>query len=70
MESFKSLILLVDTCSVCPGHPEKHFVNLLESKKGELLSNDGSKVASIDAIGVTLNGEAYSKQYDILSVNC
>ena len=61
VESFKSLILLVDTCSVCPGHPDKHFVNLLESKKGKLLSKDGSKVASIDAIGVTLNGEAYSK---------
>ena len=61
VESFKSLISLVDTCSVCPGHPDKHFVNLLESKKGKLLSKDGSKVASIDAIGVTLNGEAYSK---------
>ena len=46
MESFKSLLLLVDTCSVCPGHPDKHFVNLLESKKGKLLSKDGSKVLS------------------------
>ena len=59
VKSFKSLLSIVDTCSVCPGHPDPHFINLLEAKKGKLLSKDGSEVAIIDKHGVILNGETY-----------
>ena len=61
MEAFKSLLLLVETCSVCPGHPDEHLVALLESKKGKLLSKDGKEVASIDTYSVILNSKKYLK---------
>ena len=40
---------LLEKCFVCPGHPDKHFVEVAQCKKGELKSNDGKTVvATVD----------------------
>lgn len=57
---------LLDSCSICPGHPDKHFIDLLESKRGKLLSKNGSETATIDphdvhCVYISLNGETHSK---------
>lgn len=36
---------------VCPGHPNKQYIELLRAKKGCIKSADGSTVASIDSCG-------------------
>ena len=51
----------VDHLRVCPGHPDKQFIELLHAKKGCIKSADGSTVASIDTCGVKLNGEIYNQ---------
>ena len=60
-DSLKSLMTLLNSCSICPGHPDKHFIDLLESKRGKLLSKNGSEMATIDPHDVSLNGETHSK---------
>ena len=60
-DSLFTLLNTVDRLHVCAGHPEKHFVEFLHSKKGALRSHDGSVVASLDDYApVTLNGDTYS----------
>ena len=51
----------VDHLRVCPGHPDKQFVELLHAKKGCIKSADGSTVASTDTCRVKLNGEVYNQ---------
>lgn len=46
----------------CPGQPDKHFVKLLQKRKGCIKSLDGSIVASIDNHSiVTLNGKKFDE---------
>ena len=58
----------VDHLRVCPGHPDKQFIELLHAKKGCIKSADGSTVASIDTCGVKLNGEIYDQTVRV--ANC
>ena len=61
--SLQSLVSLLDKCSVCPGHPDAHFILMAESKKGKLMSKDRRNVVARvdDFTPVTLNGEQYAK---------
>ena len=51
----------LDRCTVCPGHPDKHLVEMLSSMKGKLTSRHGHDiVASLDSYApVILNDEVY-----------
>ena len=60
-DSLYTLLHLVDQLHVCPGHPEKHFIEFVLSRKGVLKSHDGSISAILDDYApVSLNGITYS----------
>lgn len=68
-ESLQSLINVVDSASVCPGNPDKKFIDMVKAKKGALKSISGEKTAAIDdAFQVSLNGEVY--QQTIRTTDC
>ena len=58
-QSLNALLTQLDRCTVCPGHPDKHLVEMLSSMKGKLTSRHGDGiVASLDSYApVVLNGE-------------
>ena len=58
----------VDHLRVCPGHPDKQFIELLHAKKGCIKSADSSTVASIDTCGAKLNGEIYDKTVRVANI--
>ena len=62
-ESLKILVEKLDSCRVCPGHPDKNFVEMVMSKKGKLTSINGKQVvATIDSAAlVQLNGDLYNQ---------
>lgn len=64
------LVSVLERFNVCPGHPDKHFVEMGISKNGKFMSQDREKiVAKVDDYSkVFLNG----KQYDVTirSSNC
>ena len=61
-ESLKVLVAKLDSCWVCPGHPDKKFVEMVISKKGKLTSINKEVVATIDsAVPVQLNGDLYTQ---------
>ena len=62
-ESLKVLVAKLDSCQVCPGHPDPNFVEMVLSKKGKLTSKNGKDiVATVDlAAPVQLNGEVHTQ---------
>ena len=62
-QSLNALIVQLDRCTVCPGHPDKHLVDMLSSMKGKLTSRHGDDIiASLDSYApVMLNGEVYAQ---------
>ena len=48
---------------MCPGHPDKHLVDMLSTTKGKLTARHGDDiVASLDSYApVVLNGEVYAQ---------
>lgn len=57
-----NLLNYVSQLRVCPGQPDKHFVELLQKRKGCIKTQDGLTVASIDDRScVALNGEKFSQ---------
>lgn len=69
-QSLQVLVTSLEKFNVCPGHPDKHFVEMGIYKNGKFMSKDGKKVAAkVDNYSnVILNG----KQYDVTvrSANC
>ena len=58
----KKLFHVLTSANVCPGHPDQHFIEFINSRKGRLLSKDKHTVAFLDRYAlVTLNGETYSE---------
>ena len=59
--ALNDLMAVLEKCSVCPGHPDKHFVEMAQSKKGELKSSDGKTVvATVDQYApVYVSGQKY-----------
>ena len=56
------LLSSIDQLNVCAGHPDAHFVEIVEAKKGSLKSATGDVAAYIDSNAlVELNGQRYSK---------
>ena len=57
-----NLLNHISQLRVCPGQPDKHFVKLLQKRKGCIKSLDGSIVAFIDNHSiVTLKGEKFDE---------
>ena len=51
---------MLDEMLVCPGHPEKHFLEMVATKKGQICGHSGDTVAFIDSYTlVHLNSESY-----------
>ena len=42
----------IDQLQVCPGQPDKHFVELVQKCKGCIKAADGTLVASVDNHGI------------------
>ena len=60
--SLKRLIDIVDTASICPGHPDELFVKMAVSHKGKLVSVSGEVVGFLDDhIPANVNGSTFSK---------
>ena len=61
MQYLQSLVSLLDTCATCPGHPDSQFVDMVEAKKGQLMSKDSKCVSKLDDFApVTCDGEQYA----------
>lgn len=60
-KSLENLLLKINQCTVCPGHPDDRFIQMASSKHGKLMSKDGKKVVGfIDKYApVCLNGDTY-----------
>ena len=57
-----SLLELLDTGRVCPGHPDEQYEDLAKEKKGRFLSLQGELVAFEDeGFMVELNGKKYTR---------
>ena len=61
---------VLEKCFVCPGHPDKHFVEMVQCKKGELKSSDGKTVvATVDRYApVYVGGQSMIVLLDVLNV--
>ena len=52
----------LEALTVCPGHPDKHFVEMVATKGGNIFSPSGDLSAYLDRNGIfQLNGEVYCK---------
>ena len=59
-ESVAALITLLNTCKVCPGHPDEQYKDLVKAKKGKFLLTRQELVAFEDeGFVVELNGKKY-----------
>ena len=60
--SVAALLKLLETCRVCPGHPDEQYEDLAKGKKGRFLSPQGELVAYEDGgFTVDLNGKRYMR---------
>ena len=62
-DSLKLLLSKLDSSNVCPGNPDRNFVEMLVTKKGKIMSGNGNDVfVSIDSrVPVHLNGDTYTR---------
>ena len=59
--SLQALVSSVDQSNACAGHPDQHFVAMLDARKGEVKAADGTCSAYLDKrMSVSLHGELYS----------
>lgn len=69
VDSFQLLLSIIDKLWVCPGHPDAHFIDMIEARKGKLLSKDKSVAAFlVDTAPVMIGDEVYEKT--ICCSNC
>ena len=61
--SLQALISLLDSCVVCLGHPDEHFIQMAESKKGVLMSHDRKHVIArvYDFASLEMGNELFLK---------
>lgn len=61
VHTIEQLLSKIDHLNVCSGHPDKHFIEMVEKRKGVLMSTSGNVAAYIDkAAPVELNGQVYN----------
>ncbi len=54
--------------SICAGHPDNHFIEMIKAKKGKLLTVGGEIGSYLDDNPVEMNGQQYSQT--IRTVDC
>ena len=62
------LLSILDKVPLCAGHPDEHFVTMIQAKKGKITSLNGEVIAYLDSSPVEINGTKYSRT--IRSSNC
>jgi len=63
------LLLEIENLNVCPGHPDKQFVHMVNERNGRLLNSFGETAAYIDKEhSVDCSGERYSET--VRTYNC
>ena len=67
-EKLLDVLTTLDRLPVCAGQPDPHFIELLQARKGKIVSNSGQTVAYLDSSPVELNGTTHSQT--IRSSNC
>lgn len=61
-EGIPQLLSQLDQLRVCPGHPDPHFVAMVNTRKGKITSASGDIAAYVDAnCAVELNGQTYNE---------
>ena len=67
--SFRQLLDVIQSSTVCTGNPDPHFVGMIVSRKGKLLSPNGEIKAQLDSGFPVANGkQTYSKT--VRTINC
>ena len=62
VSSLNHLLTVLDRSKICVGHPDKNFVSMLKSRKGEIKTADGEQSAYLDqSMTVAMDGESYSE---------
>jgi len=59
--TFAGLVNLLDRAYLYPGHPDKNFLDMANSRKGKFTSTDGKVTAFIDELGGSFNGSEYAQ---------
>ncbi len=54
--------------SICAGHPDNHFIEMIKAKKGKLLTVRGEISSYLDDNPVEMNGQQYRKLFAQLTV--
>ena len=62
------LLSVLDQLSLCAGHPDEDFVNMIKAKKGKILSVKGDVTSYLDENPVEFNGKKYA--LTIRTANC
>ena len=67
--SLEKLLKLIDSCNVCPGNPDRCYIEMIEAKKGRLMSKNGQDIsAAIDSFSpVHHSDKQYSKTVRVSS---
>lgn len=59
-DSLRKFVIQLDHLHICYGHPDSHFVSMLNAKKGKIISQSGSLAAYVDHCApVSLHGKSY-----------
>ena len=62
VEDIAQLLSQLDQLRVCPGHPDPHFVAMVNTRKGRITSASGDIAAYVDTnCAVELNGQTYTE---------
>ena len=68
-DDINQLVVKIDSLNICAGHPESHFSEVTQARKGKFKSTSGSLVAFVDDYcPISLNGEMYDST--IRTVKC
>jgi len=60
VRSVNNILHILENLKVCAGQPDPSYVTMVNSKKGKILSPDGSVAAQVDTVPVEFGGRNYS----------
>lgn len=60
-DSLQQLVQFLDSCHLCPGNPDKHFLAMCDERKGKFFSVRNEVTAYEDSCTVYLDGERYNR---------
>ena len=60
-DSLQQLLQILDSCHLCPGNPDKHFLSLSDERKGKFFSVTNEITAYEDNCTIYVDGERYNR---------